>query len=106
MTRYTANEITTAPEAFGLSPMHVTCVRHLVGHALGVIERELILQTLKCSQGNRTRAAGVLGISVRSLRDRIRTYREEGADVMPPASPSLDHPTQSFAPPLEIRVDD
>ena len=99
MPRDTANETgkyppSGAPLSFELSARHVTCVRHLVGHALATIERELILQTLRCHQGNRTRAASVLRISVRSLRDKIRIYREEGEDVPPPASPSLDYPSQ------------
>ena len=99
MPRHLANETgkcppITTPAPFELSAMHVTCVRHLVGHALATIERELILQTLTSHQGNRTRAASVLGISVRSLRDRIRIYREGGEDVLEHRSPSSDYPSQ------------
>jgi len=67
-----------APRRLELSPMHITCVQHLVGHPLATIERELILQTLKFNQGNRTRAADVLRISLRSLRDRD----EQGATAI------------------------
>ena len=99
MPRYKANQTgkyspNATPVLFELSAVHLACVRDLVGHALATIERELILQTLRCHQGNRTRAASVLKISVRSLRDRIRIYREAGEDVPPPASPSLDDPSQ------------
>ena len=73
-----------------ISAAPIAGTRHLVGYALSTIERELILQTLRYHQGNRTRTANVLGISVRSLRDRIRKYREMGADVPPPELPSLD----------------
>ena len=99
MPRYQAKETgkyppSATPVSFELSAAHLTCVQHLVGHALATIERELILQTLRCHQGNRTRAASVLRISVRSLRDRIRIYREEGEHVPPPASRRLDYPSQ------------
>ncbi len=77
-----------SPASFELSAVDRACIRHLVGHTLALVERELILQTLRCNQGNRTRAAGFLGISIRSLRDRIRNYRNEGEDVPEPESAS------------------
>lgn len=40
-------------------------------------ERQAILAALERSGGNQTRAAKVLGISGRTLRDRIRRYRQE-----------------------------
>ena len=101
MPRYKANQTgkyspNATPVLFELSAVHLACVRDLVGHALATIERELILQTLTSHQGNRTRAASVLGISVRSLRDRIRIYREGGEDVLEHRSPSSDYPSQSL----------
>lgn len=69
---------------FVLSEMDRACIRSLVGHPLADVERELILQTLRRHQGNRTRAADRLGISVRSLRDRIRNYRNQGKSVPNP----------------------
>jgi two-component system response regulator FlrC len=78
-----------SPASFELSAVDRACVRHLVGHTLALIERELILQTLRYNQGNRTRAAGFLGISIRSLRDRIRNYRSQGEDVPEPESSSV-----------------
>lgn len=53
----------------------------LVGRTVADVERELILQTLRHCGGNRTRAADTLGISVRTLRNKIRQYHEEGAEV-------------------------
>jgi two-component system response regulator FlrC len=41
-------------------------------------EKELILQTLEKSGGNRTQAAKMLGISIRTLRNKLRDYREAG----------------------------
>ena len=56
--------------SFEFSASERACIVHLIGHKLERIERELILQTLRCKQGNRTLAAKTLGISIRSLRDK------------------------------------
>ena len=49
------------------------------------MERRLILSTLERVGGNRTRAAEALGISVRTIRNRLRQYREEaGLQVASP----------------------
>jgi DNA-binding NtrC family response regulator len=53
----------------------------LIGATVGEIERELVLQTLARCDGNRTRAARVLGMSVRTLRNKIRLYSADGIDV-------------------------
>ncbi|MGQ0686601.1 helix-turn-helix domain-containing protein [Bradyrhizobium sp.] len=53
----------------------------LIGATVGEVERELVLQTLVRCDGNRTRAARVLGISVRTLRNKIREYSASGIDV-------------------------
>ncbi|MCE3257234.1 MAG: helix-turn-helix, Fis-type [Nitrobacter vulgaris] len=53
----------------------------LVGSTVDEIERELVLQTLARCDGNRTRAARVLGVSVRTLRNKIRQYTTMGLDV-------------------------
>lgn len=48
------------------------------------VEQEIILTTLISLDGNRTRAAEQLGISLRTLRNRLRTYRSLGIQVPPP----------------------
>ncbi len=53
----------------------------LVGATVTEVERELVLQTLARCDGNRTRAARVLGVSVRTLRNKIRQYEAMGLDV-------------------------
>ena len=53
----------------------------LIGSTVGEIERELVLQTLGRCDGNRTRAARVLGVSVRTLRNKIRQYTADGIEV-------------------------
>jgi DNA-binding NtrC family response regulator len=50
----------------------------LGGVPLEQLERQAILETLQQTGGNQTKAAKVLGISDRTLRDRIHRYREEG----------------------------
>ena len=51
----------------------------LGGVPLERLERRAILDTLRQTQGNQTKAAKVLGISDRTLRDRIHRYRREGS---------------------------
>jgi DNA-binding NtrC family response regulator len=50
----------------------------LGGLPLEHVERRAILETLHQTGGNQTKAAKVLGISDRTLRDRIHRYRKEG----------------------------
>jgi len=70
-----------APEAAApqLTPTEV--VPLLIGATVGEVERELVLQTLARCNGNRTRAARLLGFSVRTLRNKIRLYAADGIDV-------------------------
>jgi two-component system, response regulator FlrC len=53
----------------------------LVGRTVADVERDLILETLKYCLGNRTRAAGVLGISIRTLRNKLNDYAAAGMPV-------------------------
>lgn len=53
----------------------------LVGATVEQVERELMLQTLARCDGNRTHAARVLGVSVRTMRNKIKQYATSGADV-------------------------
>ncbi len=55
----------------------------LAGVPLVQIEKRAILDTLQQTAGNKTKAAKVLGISDRTLRDKIRRYQEE--DCLQPA---------------------
>ena len=52
--------------------------RRLVGSSLRDVERDLILETLDHTHGNRTASARLLGISVRTLRNKIAEYSAEG----------------------------
>lgn len=48
--------------------------RSLVGQTLQDIERHVILQTLRHCGGNRTRTARMLGVSLRTVRNKLRAY--------------------------------
>jgi two-component system response regulator FlrC len=58
--------------------------RGLVGRTVADVERDLILDTLGHCLGNRTHAANILGISIRTLRNKLREYGQSGLAVPPP----------------------
>lgn len=58
-------------------------VSRLVGEAIADVERELILQTLHRCGGNRSAAAVMLGISVRTMRNKLRSFLADGTAVPP-----------------------
>ena len=49
-----------------------------VGMSMREAEKKLIFETLKTTSGNRTHAAKILGISIRTLRNKLNEYRMEG----------------------------
>ena len=55
--------------------------RSLVGRTVADVERDLILETLKHCLGNRTHAANILGISIRTLRNKLNEYAADGVPV-------------------------
>jgi DNA-binding NtrC family response regulator len=55
----------------------------LVGRTVAEVERHLIVDTLRHTLGNRTHAAGILGISIRTLRNKLRQYSDDGLTVPP-----------------------
>ncbi|NDV20408.1 AAA domain-containing protein [Pseudodesulfovibrio sp. JC047] len=58
----------TPDEALSVMPIHE-------------MEKRLILKSLEETTGNRTRAAELLGISVRTLRNKLNEYKKQGVDV-------------------------
>ena len=52
------------------------------GQSVEEMERKLIMTTLEQTNGNRTHAARLLGISLRTLRNKLREYRFEEAAVV------------------------
>jgi two-component system response regulator FlrC len=73
-----AREAAATPSGGGVSG--------LVGRRMEEVERDLILETLCHTLGNRTHAATMLGISIRALRNKLKDYAAQGVAVPPPAA--------------------
>lgn len=58
--------------------------RTMVGRTVADVERDLILDTLDHVLGNRTHAANILGISIRTLRNKLNQYADEGIAIAAP----------------------
>ena len=58
--------------------------RSFVGQTVAEMEQSLIIDTLGHCLGNRTHAANILGISIRTLRNKLKEYTEAGVSVPPP----------------------
>jgi two-component system, response regulator FlrC len=63
-----------------------TATRAYVGQTVAEMEQQLILDTLSHCLGNRTHAANILGISIRTLRNKLKEYADAGVAVPPPQS--------------------
>ena len=77
-----------APESSGTSPTSTAQsvsnpggVENLIGKTISEVERDMILNTLDHCLGNRTHAAKILGISIRTLRNKLNQYKDEGVDI-------------------------
>ncbi|RYZ10729.1 MAG: sigma-54-dependent Fis family transcriptional regulator [Alphaproteobacteria bacterium] len=55
-----------------------------IGQTVAEVEQDLILSTLDHCLGNRTHAANILGISIRTLRNKLRQYQDAGIEVAAP----------------------
>jgi len=73
-----------------LSPAEIEVVRKLVGHSIAVVECGLICETLAWRGGNRTHAANVLGISVRTLRNKIHLFKRLSISLSEPSRSLTD----------------
>jgi two-component system response regulator FlrC len=60
--------------------------RNYVGQTVAAMEQQLIIDTLSHCLGNRTHAANILGISIRTLRNKLNEYAAAGVAVPPPQS--------------------
>lgn len=74
----------TATPVPASAPDRAGGVAGLVGRTVDEVERDLILETLMHTLGNRTHAATILGISIRALRNKLRDYAQSGVPVPPP----------------------
>ena len=63
-----------------------SAARTFVGSTVAEVEQKLILDTLSHCFGNRTHAANILGISIRTLRNKLNEYSAAGVSVPAPQS--------------------
>ncbi len=66
------------PSAVKASDVPEAAAENLVGNTVADVERNLIIDTLRHTFGNRTTAAQILGISIRTLRNKLKQYEQEG----------------------------
>jgi DNA-binding NtrC family response regulator len=69
------------PVSAAVQAATVVATRGLVGRTVSDVERDLILDTLDHCLGNRTHAANILGISIRTLRNKLREYSQSGLAI-------------------------
>lgn len=56
-------------------------VESMIGRKIADVERDMILNTLDHCLGNRTHAANILGISIRTLRNKLNQYKQDGMEI-------------------------
>ena len=73
------------PGEFGKSaakgPSDLSAIKFPVGTTVDAMERELILQTLAATGNNKTRAADLLGVSLKTLHNKLKEYGGERAET-------------------------
>jgi len=62
------------------SPSDLGAIKFPIGTTVDAMERELILQTLAATGNNKTRAAELLGISLKTLHNKLKEYGGEKAE--------------------------
>jgi transcriptional regulator with PAS, ATPase and Fis domain len=76
------------PPGFGQAPLRTAAndpdaVRLGVGTTVEEAEKMLILKTLEATSNNKTRAAEILGISLKTLHNKLKEYGSAGAESAP-----------------------
>jgi DNA-binding NtrC family response regulator len=66
-----------------------SCLRFTIGTPLAVMEKKTIFATLEHCSGNKRRAAEVLGVSLKTLYNRLAEYAQHSAEMSPPATSAL-----------------
>jgi DNA-binding NtrC family response regulator len=73
------------PPNFGSDQLHMDTVQETgnsvrlgVGTTVGEAERLLIMKTLESTNNNKTRAAEILGISLKTLHNKLKEYSHAG----------------------------
>ena len=76
------------PPGFGQAPLRTAAndpdaVRLGVGTTVEEAEKMLILKTLEATSNNKTRAAEILGISLKTLHNKLKEYGSAAAEGAP-----------------------
>ena len=79
-------ELTPAARSTGTDG---SCLRFAIGTSLAAIEKKTIFATLEHCAGNKRRAAEVLGVSLKTLYNRLAEYAADAADAGPQAAANL-----------------
>jgi DNA-binding NtrC family response regulator len=72
------------PKMLHRAPAREEIIRIPIGTAMDDVEREVILRTLEANSGNKTVTAEVLGISRRSIYNKLALYGIAGEEPPPP----------------------
>lgn len=75
------------------APNQASNPNYMVGRTVSDVEQDLIIGTVSHCLGNRTQAANILGISIRTLRNKLKTYSEKGVPVPGATATNADEPT-------------
>jgi DNA-binding NtrC family response regulator len=63
------------------SPSDLSSIKFPVGTTVDAMEKELILQTLQATGNNKTRAAELLGVSLKTLHNKLKEYGSEKTET-------------------------
>jgi DNA-binding NtrC family response regulator len=63
------------------SPGDLSAIKFPVGTTVDAMERELIVQTLSATGNNKTRAAELLGVSLKTLHNKLKEYGSDRAET-------------------------
>src|SRR5580700_7594045 len=63
------------------SPSDLSGIKFPIGTTVDAMERELILQTLQATGNNKTRAAELLGVSLKTLHNKLKEYGSDKTEA-------------------------
>ncbi len=97
------------PPAFGNNSVHAAAsasddgIHVGVGTTVDEAERQLIVKTLESTHNNKTRAAEILGISLKTLHNKLKEYGTQGQQVSSARSGRARPETDPEASPLRLQ---
>src|SRR6202142_2294177 len=65
----------------GKGPSELSGIKFPIGTTVDAMERELIVQTLQATGNNKTRAAELLGVSLKTLHNKLKEYGTERTET-------------------------